>query len=326
MKGKRTRDASIEVYRCCLMFGICLLHAIGFSGNLHPWFTNMLVACVDGFVFISGYFGIRFSWKRFFRIWGVALACSVIVTVFYDGFLGAGVPSGVAFVKAIHARLFCHWFLNCYAVLMLLCPMLNYVTEKADRNQILQIGIPFCVLVFVWCWGGSYMEKFGVHLPKPWGFGSYTYLMMSVVYVIGRLCRRFDCSAFLTPRRKTALLLGCAAATSVGLSGYVSPFAMGLAVAVFAVFKSIRWPTWIGRLAVFLGPSMFAVYLYHAENEGRDIVARLTNYFIEQGNTNIWVAQLLIAVILFGGCVVLDVCVRRSLAWIGIVASRKFRE
>jgi len=45
-----------------LMFGICLLHAVGFGGHGQAWVINILSSCVVGFVFISGWFGVRFSW------------------------------------------------------------------------------------------------------------------------------------------------------------------------------------------------------------------------------------------------------------------------
>ena len=36
------RDTGIDAYRCLLMFGICLLHAIEQIGHNVPWVANML--------------------------------------------------------------------------------------------------------------------------------------------------------------------------------------------------------------------------------------------------------------------------------------------
>lgn len=54
------RNASLELFRLVMMFGICLLHAQN-SGYANRYMTNFLAPCTIGFVFISGWFGVRFS-------------------------------------------------------------------------------------------------------------------------------------------------------------------------------------------------------------------------------------------------------------------------
>lgn len=319
------RNPNVEVYRCCLMFGICLLHAVGFSGHYRPCITNPLVACVDGFVLISGYFGIRFTWKRFFRIWGFALACSLIVTLTYDHWLGTGIPRGVAFLSTLQKRLFGHWFLNCYAVLMLLAPALNLLVEKIeDKKAMKAVLLPLAFLAFVWCWGGMYLKRVGIQLPSPIGFGSYTYLMMAVVYLIGRFCRRYD-DVFMSRSTWRLSVLGgiCLFLCVVGFAGYMSPFSMGLAVFAFVIFRKIDWPYWVAGSAIWLAPSMFAVYLFHSETEGRVVVKHLMDVFCSRYGVSVFVSQLMVAVVLYFGCILLDVVCRRSLKCLVLLTWRK---
>lgn len=69
------RRPEVELFRCVLMFLIVLYHAYmhGIFGPEHSiarktWWgflcSSMLVWHVDGFVAISGWFGIRFSFKK----------------------------------------------------------------------------------------------------------------------------------------------------------------------------------------------------------------------------------------------------------------------
>lgn len=71
------RDCSIELYRVILMFGIVLLHTVGKGDVRAPWIGCLLKFCVTGFVFISGYFGIKFSWGKIGRLYAVAAFCAL---------------------------------------------------------------------------------------------------------------------------------------------------------------------------------------------------------------------------------------------------------
>ena len=75
------RDARIEFFRCMLMFGICLLHTVGNSGHNDYWLSSMLAFCVDGFVLISGYFGIKFSWKKILSLEITSIWCAFLSTL-----------------------------------------------------------------------------------------------------------------------------------------------------------------------------------------------------------------------------------------------------
>lgn len=66
------RDGRIELFRCTMMFGVCLLHALDQGGyaDAHRGLDNLMTPCVDGFLFISGYYGIRLRLKSIFRLLG----------------------------------------------------------------------------------------------------------------------------------------------------------------------------------------------------------------------------------------------------------------
>lgn len=103
IKG-RTRDASIDVFRCILMF-LIVLHHSAFHGywaadtsmwSLPVLFTLMIFWHVDGFLAISGWYGVKFSVKRFMRIFGVVAFYSVmrfVIVFFFMEIIGRFVQS-----------------------------------------------------------------------------------------------------------------------------------------------------------------------------------------------------------------------------------------
>ena len=84
------RDRAIDICRVCLMFGICLLHAISQAGHNIAWAANMLMWCVPGFMFISGWFGIKFSIGKALKLYGISLYCAVLYVAFDSAILGGG--------------------------------------------------------------------------------------------------------------------------------------------------------------------------------------------------------------------------------------------
>lgn len=80
---KRQRNSTVEVLRFILMFFIIIWHSMVHGiGLTHiekipdfgfDYFPQLIICaitciCVDCFMFISGYYGIRFSWKGLLSI------------------------------------------------------------------------------------------------------------------------------------------------------------------------------------------------------------------------------------------------------------------
>lgn len=93
MKG--LRNPAIEAYRCLLMFGICILHSCHiFYPNSAYWPKSVLCTCVVGFVFISGWFGVRFSVSKVMKLCGVYAYCLGIVFCWGRLWEGASISCG----------------------------------------------------------------------------------------------------------------------------------------------------------------------------------------------------------------------------------------
>ncbi len=89
----KQRNPSIEILRDSLMFGICLLHSITTAGHNTPWIANALLWCVPCFMFISGWFGIKFYLSKIFILYGTSFYCAIVFVIFdylFKGSQGGG--------------------------------------------------------------------------------------------------------------------------------------------------------------------------------------------------------------------------------------------
>ncbi len=295
------------------MFGICLLHCVTQGGHVKPRLANILLSCVDGFVFISGWYGLRFRPSKPLRLYATAIACGLLA-------LAVGYGLGVyafawdgATAKLVHRMLVNPWFLNAYVFLMLLAPLADAALERLPPRLLPSVLVPFFLLTFGWSFGKS-LPVVGQMLPDTQGLGAYTGLTLLSVYVLARLCRRLDVGRWFSwPRAALALaVLWCA--TGVGFGDYSSPFAAALAAVAFLCFLRIPWPAWAGHAARWLGPSMFSVYLLHSNRLGFGLIRQAEDFLIDAHGWPILPAYLAVALPLFLACLLADLP-RRFLAW-----------
>lgn len=254
----KKRDLGIEVLRCMLMLGVCLVHTLAAGIDVTERFSSLawmrgLVGCsVDGFVFISGYYGIRFSWKKILMLYAVAIFYSTIT----------GDPKAVAGG---------FWFLHAYAALTVIAPILN-----------VSGGLPFLALIFGYGWVANLVHVRPFHLPLANLLGSHTWITLVGVYVAARMYRERELEKKLTMKACLLAIPTLAALNGVQygyLGGYNSPFCLGLAVAVFTVFKKFRFDAdRFQRLAVcvtWVVPSLFPIYIIHQMPLGCDLIRRI---------------------------------------------------
>lgn len=143
------RNPSIELYRIGLMFGICLLHSISFGTYKCVWASNILCSCVVGFVFISGWFGVKFSWRKLAKLYGIGLYAALVFGLLswligdVDTFCGALM---LGWHKLIHGI----WFLHAYAFMIMLSPAINALICGGGANYTHISATGSCVDLGFW--------------------------------------------------------------------------------------------------------------------------------------------------------------------------------
>ena len=325
------RNTNIEVLRCFLMFMIVLNHAYyhGIYGVddaapfSHSWwhfcFNTLVVWHVDGFVCISGWFGIRFSWRKFLSLYGQIVFYSLV------GFC-------VTYLFSNHAENILHsfcisggWFGGSYLLLMFFAPMLNAAVESLyEKSPRILISTWAIMAIGYFLASPPFINRFTA--VRTNGFGPYTVLTLILVYLTARVARK----CFTQPIPLKKLLLAClifpigllcsrlnslVAFIVVGDStrsapslGYNDPAVYMFAVAIFCIFYwHVNTPAWLGKVCKFLGPSMFGIYLLHDATQIGPSIYRIPETWLAS-YTGLHPAMTIIicAITTFAFCLVID--------------------
>ena len=257
------------------MFGICLLHAIAFGPFTCPWACNILASCVVGFVFISGWFGVKFSWLKLAKLYCIGLYAALVFGLL-SWVVGDVDTIGGALLIGWHKLTHGFWFLHAYAVMMILAPMVDALLSEGGAIRIM----PF--LAMVWIWGFGRTLPFGDALfPGTAGLDAYGGITLTAIYVASQICRKMN----VDQKIKTVWLLSILPVlwflAGVGLGDYNSPFAFALAAVCFFLFKRICLPKWVGRGVILLSPSMFSVYLIHTNEVGTRAIKNMESLMVD---------------------------------------------
>lgn len=162
---KKVRNSNIEILRIIAMFMVLLVHADYLSlgevsfyemasnpkdASLRVLFEIISIACVDTFVMISGWFGIRTSLRGF---------CNFIFQIlfFFVGAYGLSCILGLSSIS-VQGLINCivagpsGWFIKAYMFLYLLAPVLNSFIEKASRSTYRNVLVSYFSLVIIYGW------------------------------------------------------------------------------------------------------------------------------------------------------------------------------
>lgn len=277
MRIKKQRESNFELLRIVSMLLVLLIHytpvritdmtgGIYLANNIWQDILNLELkslsfVCVNCFVLISGYFGIKLKLGSFLNllfqmIFWSAVCVAFAVTVF-------GVPN-ISIVRDFLNNIVCGWFPQAYLILFVLSPMLNAFVKSCSERDLGRYIILFYILSTI----GGYLM----------GWNNYNEGMSALsligLYLIGAYLRISTYKLF-TFKARTDLLIylglgfGMVALNmlmiKVGISsspyGYLNPIVIIMSVYLFLFFKKIN----IGhnKFINFLSASAFSIYLFH---------------------------------------------------------------
>ena len=152
----KVRNASFELLRMICMFMIVLYHLFWvvyhpavisspvYSAMMFP--LHIAVVC---FVLISGYFGIKPSFKKlvvfFSQILFYNVLCYAVSSLYLDSFNVKDLA--ISFLPLSHNQDL--WFIRTYMILFLMSPILNRYIETTPpqfvQDDVFDIGFYFCI-------------------------------------------------------------------------------------------------------------------------------------------------------------------------------------
>jgi len=259
------RHAGIELFRIVMMFGICMVHACR-QGQFarHDAFTAILCASVVGFIFISGYFGVNFKLSKVIEMYLLSFFYCSIVPI-----IGGGYKDG--YVNAVFVTWGAQWrfwFLHAYVILLAISPMINCVFKTSTESQrmVVEKALPILFVVFVWGWLTSF-PSLDMIVPRPAGMTGTGFLTMLGIYVAARLFKICEIEKRFSLRSLLMwlfLTLGIYCLLGQRCSPYMCPVAFVLVAILFCLFKRIRLYGKIGKVILWISPSMFGIYILNA--------------------------------------------------------------
>lgn len=183
VKKRKTRNSSIELLRIVAMIDITLFHYLSRNYNLYAvensrvmvdanlW-EEMIVQYigylgVPCFMFISGYYGIRFKWNKF---------ATLVEQCFFYGIMSF---LGLWCLKGYHPPFYDllainnYWFMVAYLMVMLMSPALNAMIEQLDYKQLLLIvvalyAVNFGGVISGYSVGGGFVTLMMIYLVARW--------------------------------------------------------------------------------------------------------------------------------------------------------------
>lgn len=330
----KVRQSNMELLRIIAMFLVLLVHADFFSlgapsasdcvnapveSSLKVFFQAISIACVDIFVCLSGWFGIRPTIKGFSNFvfqclfWLIGLYIFTLIigtsTLSKEGLMGC-----FALTKL-------NWFIKAYILLYILAPVLNAFIEKASQKDFRNVLIAFFTFEFIYGWIFSGSTQ---HIQSGYSTISFIGLYLLARYVrlyqprislksksfyIASLCIAPICvtAAYITPP-----LLGIETTILGSLwISYISPYCIVFSMFMILFFSKIQIQS---KLINWIAASSFSVFLIHTNP---NTLWHFKDFFIDLYKTTgcfeYWLYTFVILILIFVTAIVIDQI--RIIAW-----------
>lgn len=315
---KKERNYSIELLRIVLMYAMCVEHAISQGGFYRPGLDHVLDAAVDGFMFISGYYGIRFSLKKMGKMICLAVWCAFVLNfarIFVIGDRTFGTLISSSAYTIAHSTGW--WFFWAYLVVMCLSPLVEMAFGTMQEKHLsLKENLMVILPILFLCFGWNYLTIVPVvkdFIPAPLGFGNLSFLTLFGVYVFARTYRMCQWERFLTKKVMLILMPTTAIFVWLGSWHHNSIPQLLLATTVFRLFSVFSLSGRLNKVVAFIAPSMFAVYLLHVSGVGYFVVGKFNTFLTTGIHIPVYLAYFLAGTGVFIICATVDAIRRKTL-------------
>ena len=320
--SKGQRNSSIELYRIIATFAVLIVHFNGwFVGGMPENFdisnpsafrTGQMIIeaatciCVNMFVLISGYFGIRF------RLYSFVSLCLKLLLIFIPLYIAYAIYAnnfswgGFNYQFRVISR--AGWFIQCYVMLMFLSPLLNSFVKEYDRKI-----LPWCiVLLFIEFWFGCVMS---VQLGRDNSFAiesGYSVIHFVLIYMLGRCIYLYQDE--LTSLRRNIWVIVWIICTLIicvmhilGIKfvwDYASPIVIASSVASFMPFL---YRAYTNEKINWIAKSTLAVYIIHSDTPVIKLLRKIDNQLLEDCTYSHYLLEISVVIVLvFFACIVYD--------------------
>lgn len=281
-RTRTVRNSNLELLRIASMMLVVLVHYIPTRYSLSPesvrtdlWTSicemelkSLCYVCVNCFVLISGYFGIKWRSKSFSKLIYTIILYSVIA-LFLGKWLSGyddlpSLPANMGFAAETFTT---RWFIGAYLCLYIIAPVLNAFIEKLSQKELGRFLLCFYAFSTVFGWflksdnfneGMSELSLLGLYLTGAYlrktdlkCFNMSGLSDLAVYFILGFLLVAVNTATYLAGIEKS-------------IYGYLNPVVILQSIYLFLFFKKLKVGKigWINLVAA----SAFSVYLLHHHN------------------------------------------------------------
>ena len=276
------RQSNIELLRVISIFMILIFHSNFLTlgepthslldsnpllASAQLMFNSFTVICVDIFVLISGWFGIRPKLKGFLKF--IFLCLFFSVSIYIVALLTGDATLNVHGVKGcLYMLPLNNWFIRAYLCLYIISPLINAFIDSSNERMLRNFLICFFLFqtLYVWLTGAALFFRLGYSTMSFIGlyslsryvrlYPSKLVMYKKEVYLIGYILISLFlmvCSFSIILFDRSTLLFK--------VFGYTNPLVIISSLSLLLYFSKLKINS---RLINWLAASSFAAYLLHA--------------------------------------------------------------
>lgn len=312
---KKLRDSNMELLRIFSMFLVLVYHANFLSFGVptaedavsSPFMCfgrlsleSFCNVCVNVFILISGWYGIKPKWNRGLEfLFQVVFIMAVTLCVNCVAF---GHHLCLNDIKDLLLLNDVMWFPKSYLLLYCMAPILNAFVEKTEKRLFAKILICFFLFQFAYGWlcGGV-----------GWFMGGYSTISFIGLYLLARYCRlypmkwmiRFSASVYLLACLCVSLIVALGwfvfmmkeIDASRWLQAYNSPFVILQSVLLLLAFNKLSFHS---KIINWTAASCFAVYVFHCSPGMLNKYVEVVNSIHDSNNTFVFLILLTLFIVM----------------------------
>lgn len=330
------RQSNFELLRIIAMFLVLIVHAdynsLGeltkndfinnpVSASTRLLFESISIVCVNLFILISGWFGIRARVKSFLNFY---FQCIYFFGGIYLFFLLAG-KSELSIGALINCLGFNNWFVMSYIGLYILSPLINSFLENSDKRRVGFLLLSFFSFQTICGWTG---------FARFFDFG-YSTMSFIGIYMLGAYMRiSVNEYKFLKKRRLNLLFyvafviiisLVCVvqefSGIRLGVYSYINPLVIAGSAFLFLCFANLKIKN--SKIINWIAKSAFAVFLLHTQTYFFEKIFKVTSrdIFASYDGFNCLVIMTVFLLAIFICAIIID----QPRRWIWNKLSRIFK-
>lgn len=314
------RNSSVELFRIIATLSVLIVHFNGwFVGGLPDsldfriinwrwcqfFISGATCVCVNLFLIISGFFGLKFKISSFVHI-GLLLIGIYIPFSIIGGYITWNSISLVGILYCFYNNIFfiskAGYFVQCYLMLIFFSPILNSFVQNNSRRNVLLFVLLFWLIEF---WFGC------IQNIKDFGFNNgYSIIHFVLIYMMARVVALYKTDLLHIP----SYLWWCGYVLctiiltvmfGVGIRwGYSNPVNI---VSAFCLFMPFLYFSFQSKTINGIAKHTFAVYIIQVTNPAYRFLVTIDAHLLNNFDYRIYlVGAAATIIVFFVACILYD--------------------